>query len=163
MRPRFSLAALMVIVVVAGVGFAAMRSSTTLWASEIFTLTLGMLLVGAFGAMAHRGRTRLTWAGFALFGWAYLLAVFGPWADPNGATVPPLLTTRLLQQIGPQVLGSQWGASAGYMGETDVVIAGVTVRSPRHFPGIGHCFSALVFGLIGDGVGRTFAPRSDIP
>jgi hypothetical protein len=113
--------------------------------------------------MAHRGRARLTWAGFALFGWGYLFAVFGPWADLNGVTVPPLLTTRFLQQVRPQVLGSQWGGGAAYVGETDVVIAGATVRSPRHFRRIGHCFSALVFGLIGAGVGRTFAPGSDVP
>jgi hypothetical protein len=161
MTPRFSLAALMAFVIMAGVAFANLRCSTKLWASVVFSLTLTILLISGFGAIAHRGAARLTWAGFALFGWAYFLAVFGSWADLNGVTVPPLITTRLLEQVGPNVLGNEYGPSVA--GEPDVVVAGVTVKSAWQFRRIGHCFSALVFGLIGAGVGRTFAAKSDVP
>jgi hypothetical protein len=156
-RIRFTIAQLIAIVLFAGVGFAALRSLTMLWASAIFTLTLAVLLIGVLGTMAHRGRARLTWAGFALFGWAYLFALFGAWPDLNGLTTPPLLTTRLLQQVGPQILGSAWSGPV-YAGEETVAVAGVTVRSPKQFRRIGHCFMSLVFGLVSAGIGRTFAP-----
>ena len=48
MTPRFSLAALMT-VVMAGAGFAALRFSTKLWASVVFSLTMTILLIGVLG------------------------------------------------------------------------------------------------------------------
>ena len=41
MMPRFSISRLVAFVVVCGVGFAALRSPSALWASILFTLTLG--------------------------------------------------------------------------------------------------------------------------
>src|SRR3954452_9635550 len=91
-RPRFSLAQSMAIVLLIGVGIAALQSASVLWASAVFTLTVAVLSAAILGAMARRGRTRITWAGFALFGWIYLGTTFGPWADGNGVTAPPYVT-----------------------------------------------------------------------
>jgi hypothetical protein len=67
-RLRFSLARLMAIVLLIGVGLAALHSASVLWASVVFTLTVAVLSTAVLGAMARRGRARMTWAGFALFG-----------------------------------------------------------------------------------------------
>src|SRR5262249_36511369 len=87
-RYRFTLAQLMAVVMLIGFGFAAMRSASVLWASAVFTLTVAILSVAVLGAMARRGRARMTWVGFAFFGWFYLGTTFGPWATVNGVTAP---------------------------------------------------------------------------
>jgi hypothetical protein len=91
-RYRFTLAQLMAIVLFTGFGFAALRSASVLWASAVFTLTVAVLSVAVLGAMARRGGARMTWAGFALFGWVYLGTTFGPWAAVHGVTAPPYAT-----------------------------------------------------------------------
>src|SRR4051812_10405378 len=95
-RPRFTLAHLMAVVLFLGLGFAALRSGSLLWASATFTLTVAALSAAILGAMARRGRVRMTWAGFALFGWVYLGTTFGPWADGNGVKAPPYVTRWVL-------------------------------------------------------------------
>src|SRR2546423_1907622 len=94
-RLRFTLAQLMAAVVFIGLGFAALRSASVLWASAVFTLTVAVLSAAILGAMGRRGRARMTWAGFALFGWVYLGTTFGPWADGNGVKAPPYVTKWL--------------------------------------------------------------------
>jgi hypothetical protein len=95
-RLRFTLAQLMAAVIFIGLGFAALRSTSLLWASAVFTLTVAVLSAAILGAMARRGRARMTWAGFALFGWIYFGTTFGPWADGNGVKAPPYVTRWVL-------------------------------------------------------------------
>src|SRR3954453_22282438 len=91
-RLRFTLAQLMAAVIFIGLGFAALRSASRLGASAVFTLTVAVLSAAILGAMARRGRARMPWAGFALFGWVYLGTTFGPWAAANGVLAPPYVT-----------------------------------------------------------------------
>jgi hypothetical protein len=71
-RIRFNIASLLVVVLVLGVGFAALRESSDLWESGLFTLILGMLLVSILLAIHRSEARRAFWLGFALFGAAYL-------------------------------------------------------------------------------------------
>jgi WD40 repeat protein len=71
-RIRFNIASLLVVVLVLGVGFAALRESSDLWDSALFTLTLGMLLVAILLAIHRAESRRAFWTGFALFGSGYL-------------------------------------------------------------------------------------------
>jgi hypothetical protein len=96
---RISIGGLMALVILAGVGFAALRSASELGASLLFTLALGLLATAILGAMFRRGRQQAFWAGFALFGLGSMLLGFGPWADT--AIRPRLLTTRLSHQLYP--------------------------------------------------------------
>lgn len=97
-RIRFSIAGLMAIVSIVAVGIAALRNASVLWASVTFTLAVVMMLAAVVGVAARRGRGRVVWFGFAVFGWAYLAAAFGPWPWLNnqGLRPPPLLSTELL-------------------------------------------------------------------
>src|SRR5947199_2177269 len=78
-RSRLSLAALLGLVFVCGLGLAAMRSPTVFWTTAATTVTLGLLLTGVLGAWFLRGPDRGFWAGFALFGGVYLLLVNWSW------------------------------------------------------------------------------------
>jgi hypothetical protein len=165
-RFRFSLAQSMAIVLLVGVGLAALRSSSVLWSRTVFTLTVGVLSAAILGAMACRGRARMTWAGFALFGWIYLGTTFGPWADVNGVKAPPYVTRWGLDY---------WDAMRGYGGRIETgppgevlfsqvpPIAGKASFDAFQFRRIGHCLAASLFGLVGAALGRLAAAENDRP
>ncbi len=71
-RFRFHIGTLLILVLILGVGFAALRESDETWDSSIFSLTLGMLLISILLAIHRTENRRAFWLGFALFGSAYL-------------------------------------------------------------------------------------------
>ncbi len=95
-RIRFTIASLLVVVLFLAVGFAALRESSDLWDSSIFTITLSVLSLSILLAV-HRTDTRCAfWLGFALFGWAYL-----------GLSLIPSIESRLLTTKGLAFLDSK--------------------------------------------------------
>ena len=66
-RLRFTLAALLAIVLFLGFGFAALRNADAFWASATYMLALLMVAVAPLGALTRKGRARMAWAGFAVF------------------------------------------------------------------------------------------------
>src|SRR5690242_7812633 len=78
MNPRsVTIAGLLGLVLVVGMGLAALKSSTVLWTTASTTLVLALLLTAVAGGIFLRGTDRAYWIGFALFGWAYLLLANG--------------------------------------------------------------------------------------
>ncbi len=181
-RLRFTFAQLMAAVIFASeLGFAALRSASLLWSSAVFTLTVAVLSAAILGAMARRGRARMTWAGFALFGWIYFGTTFGPWADDNGVKAPPYMTrwvldytlarlrntNRLVDSGGVpgEVLFSPfptWGMGGG-MGGGGGPGPPAAVLDALQFRRIGHCLTAILFGLVGAVLGRLIAAKDDQP
>jgi hypothetical protein len=98
-RPRLSILALMTAIVLIALGFAALRNPTVLGASLTFTATVAFLATAIVAAIARRGRARVTWAGVAVFGWAYLLMSFGPFKNGNGVDCPPFPTQALVEVL----------------------------------------------------------------
>jgi hypothetical protein len=92
-RIRFSIAGLLVVILVLGVGFAALKESTDLWHSGLFTLTVGVLLISVLLAMHRSTAKRAYWIGFALFGWSYLALSLMPSIESR------LLTTKGLAYL----------------------------------------------------------------
>ena len=74
-KPRFSIAGLMSIVVVAAVGLAALRSPSLAWASTLFMVTCGVFGLAIVGAIYRVGVARAWWLGFCVFGLGYLAVV----------------------------------------------------------------------------------------
>jgi hypothetical protein len=109
---RYHIGGLLILVLLSGVGFAALREANDLWDSGIFSLTTGALLVSVLLAL-HRVETkRAFWVGFALFGWGY----FGLTSIPS--IEPRLFTTKALAYLDSQVAnrplvvtGAAWGGS----------------------------------------------------
>jgi hypothetical protein len=92
-RFRFHIGTLIVLVLVLGVGFAALRESNGIWDSGVFTLVLTVLLTSVLLAVHRTEERRAFWLGFALFGVAYLgLSLVPPIASR-------LITTRALAYI----------------------------------------------------------------
>jgi len=181
MRLRFSIASLLAAIVSCGVALAALHSASAPWASALFTVMVVVLSAAILGAMAARGRHRLTWAGLAIFGWIYLAIAFGPWPfNPDGP--PPLLTVPLLDAIQDAVVSD---GKTPYLAldherpnERQMAIrgnVGPTVGNlmPPPPPGgykqvslvsyrqVGHSLGAALFGLVGALLGRFCAARSE--
>ncbi len=68
---RFSIAGLMVVVLVCLVGFAALHSGSATWAGGLYLLTYGVLTLAVVGAVCRGASERAWWLGFALFGLGY--------------------------------------------------------------------------------------------
>jgi hypothetical protein len=96
-RIRFNIASLLVVVLVLGVGFAALRESNDLWDSGLFTLTLVVLLVSILLAVHRTEARRGFWVGFALFGSGYLALSLVPSIESR------LMTTKGLAYLDSKV------------------------------------------------------------
>jgi hypothetical protein len=179
--PRFSIAGLMGLVVVAAVGVAALRFASELWAGVLLMLTLGVLGAAILGMVHRRDGKRAWWQGFALFGWGYLTLALGPWF---GATIAPSLPTTtglnaLYAKMHPasEVEQARRGAvttTGGWVSATDTSWASTAtstgtppgtwtsvtlfVASPtsESFLRVGHCLWALLAACVGGLVGRAF-------
>ena len=97
-RIRFNIASLLVVVMLLAVGFAALRESSDLWDSSVFTLTLGALLISILLAVHRTESKRALWIGFALFGWNYLALSLVPSIETR------LLTTKALAYLDSKML-----------------------------------------------------------
>jgi hypothetical protein len=181
MRFRFGITTLMGFIVFAAVGLAALRSASALWVSATFTATVTLLSASILGAMAARGRSRMAWAGLAVFGWVYLAVAFGPWPR-NVDGPPPLLTVPLLDAIqdyvfsdgktpylthdfrthNDQVTGfrGNWLPAKGNLGPAPPA-GGFKRVDLVAYRQAGHSLAAILFGLLGALVGRSFVARNE--
>jgi hypothetical protein len=72
MRLRFTIARLMVVVLIAAIGLTAWRLANYVVANVIFNLTVLVLIVATYKAKFTVGRDGAWWLGFATLGWAHL-------------------------------------------------------------------------------------------
>jgi hypothetical protein len=103
-RLRFSIASLLMLILVTGLGLAALRSPSRLWAGVLINLDLAVLTIAVIGAIYRRGAKRAYWLGLALGGWLYFILGFCPWFTTELG--PQLLTTALLDILYPRVAPS---------------------------------------------------------
>ena len=164
MRFRMSIAALMTVVLVLAVGFAALRSGSEGWSLVVFNLTLLLLFAAIPGAIYRRDRDRAGWVGFALFGWGYWILSFGPGFRTE--IRPQLATTPLLDYLYPQIApipppGAVFDENTNKYYANDqsgrFVVWGPDTEPP--FRRTGHSLIAVLFGLMGALMARAFAAR----
>ena len=93
---RFTIASLLVVVLIVALGFAALREASDLWESGVFTLALAALLVSILLAVHRTESRRAFWIAFALFGWTYL-----------GLSLVPSIEYRMLTTKGLAYLDSK--------------------------------------------------------
>jgi hypothetical protein len=129
-----SIAALMGVVLVAALGFAALRNSSEACAGLVLMLCYSVLILGAVAAICRGPQERARWLGFTLFGGGYLALAHATAFYPK-----PLPTITLAEFIGSGLgdkLGSRdWGRD------------GWISLSPTYR--ILHCHWALALGLLG--------------
>ena len=73
---RLSIRTLMAVIVVSGVGLAALKNANELWAGIMLLAILIIVGMAILGAILLRGRDRAWWLGFALFTGGYLALGF---------------------------------------------------------------------------------------
>jgi hypothetical protein len=98
-RIRFTIASLLAVILLVAVGFAALRESSDLWESGLFTVTLCLLLISILLAIHRTESRRAFWLGFALFGSGYLAHSLVPPVESR------LMTTKALQYLDSKVRG----------------------------------------------------------
>jgi hypothetical protein len=100
---RFNIASLLALILVLGVGFAALRESSDLWESGVFTATLGILLISIVLAVHRHESKRAFWLGFAVSGWIYIGLSLVPTIESR------LLTTKAIAYLDSKVPGRPLG------------------------------------------------------
>jgi hypothetical protein len=177
-RIRFTIASLLVVVLLIAVGFAALRESNDLWDSGIFTLTLGILLVSILLAVHRTASRQSFWVGFALFGWTYLVLSVVPSIESRLMTTKGLVyldskvpgrsvgfvtvrftgtgsgaASNLVQNVAFTAYGKQLATSSqGHVGLWDATtgkLLGVWRGTTENFVRIGHSLFALLAGWFG--------------
>jgi hypothetical protein len=96
---RFHIGTLVVLVLVLGVGFAALRESNALWDGSIFSITLSVLLISILVAIQLAELRRTFWIGFSVFGWVYFGFSLVPSIESR------LMTTKALTWLDSKVPG----------------------------------------------------------
>jgi hypothetical protein len=112
-RFSFHIGTLVILVLVLGVGFAALRESNDTWDSSIFSITLGALLLSILLAIHRTEKRRAFWLGFALFGTAYLALTLVRSVEPR------LITTKTLAYLESKVPGRS---------VTSIVVSSLRIR-----------------------------------
>jgi hypothetical protein len=100
---RFNIASLLGVILVLGVSFAALRESSDVWESGVFTATLGILSVAIVLAIYRSGFRRAFWLGFALFGSIYLALSLLPPIEAR------LMTSKALAYLDSKIPGRSLG------------------------------------------------------
>ncbi len=98
-RFRFTIASLLLVILFAAVGFAALRESSDLWEIGVFSLTLAVMLISILLGVHRRESRRAFWLGFALLGWVYLGLSLVPSIESR------LMTTKALTFLDSKVPG----------------------------------------------------------
>ena len=185
-RFRFHLGTLVILVLLVGVGFAALRESNDSWDSSIFSITLGVLLISILFAIHRTDKRRAFWIGFALFGSVYLGLSLVPSIesrlittraltfldskmprsiryDSDGETGPPyrqlLASDSAVYQQGQwHIRGRKLGGwiEHGMVRENFVGSSGTT----EHFVRIGHSLLALIAAFLGGQLSRQLYARN---
>ncbi len=186
---RFNIASLLTVILVLGVSFAALRQSTDLWESGLFTATLGILLISILLAIHRTESKRAFWIGFALFGTIYLGLTLMPSIERR------LITTKALATLGLKLSWSTGGLvyfdydSDGtadlYVANTFGDVAAAAGLQPagkkawfqdfvvgasltgsgttENFVRIGHSLFALLVGCLGGQLSRRLGRYSRVP
>jgi hypothetical protein len=177
-RFRVTLAGLMGVVIVLGVGLAALKNASEEWAGAVRLMTLGMLATSILGAGYSRGARRAWWLGFALVGWGYEALASAPWSSPQTLPSHTLLDVLYATLSPRQVVTVESIAAADmsdkgrvlaprptesadtetahrYPGASEVVVV-IGTLEPLSFRAIGHHLLALAAAVLGGFIAGRF-------
>jgi len=151
MPHRLSIAGLLAVILVCGIGFAALRSPSSWSVGALLALTMALLATAVLCVLI--GRNKPFWAGFAVFGAFYLVftvalaAGQGEEIHPVNRLLLPLYTT--LHPDAPPPLPPGTGFSGKPPATPEVQDA---------FLLTGHSLACLICALVGAMLGRALAP-----
>jgi hypothetical protein len=182
---RFSIRGLMVVIVLMGIGFAALRYPTPFWANVWYSFTLASLTLAVPAAVYRRGEQRAFWVGFAACGWVYFLLALAPWLEREAGF--QFVTTAVLDVMAPHIVQTDY-LVRGYVSGFNPRFAPaqptpwqvwnlpdfppdnpwhkvgyVTLVSPGLYLRIGHAFFCILIALVGGWIVRYLAATGPQP
>jgi hypothetical protein len=160
-RFRFSIAGLLVFIVICGIGFAALKESNDPWEHAVFSVTLLALVTAVLLAVHRTEARRAFWLGFVVCGGCYL-----------GFSLIPAIESRLASTLGLSYIHSKLPLQSANTLRLTVVASGASVlnaqpkpmtltvnndhfrliqwgSSTGNFVKIGHSMLALLLGWLG--------------
>ncbi len=175
---KFSLAALLFMVLLAAIGCAALVNANDTWRQTIVTLALSVLLIATLTAAVHRSRA-FAW-GFAVAGWVYLLLAFVPVFDLRDDLLTDKALRWLFTAIHDEVAQQSSQSSVAFTPNGQILIAGSQVSIVRlnsrsralikpktqavrveNFGHIGHALWVLIVACLGGAVAAFLARKSN--
>ena len=167
-HPRVTIAQLILVVFVAAIGLAAIRSGSPAWSGALFSITFFAMICALLGIALGRGTRRVYWSGFATLGWSYLLLIYVPWLHENIGQY--LLAPNLFEQL--EVLLQTASTGGGGFQSVPVGVLGATataggfggaggVSGLTDFVRIGTSMEALLWAYLGGWAARYFASGRD--
>lgn len=147
-RLRLTIGQSMAVVAYLAFGFAAIRNANAFWASATFSVAVIMTLGASLGSLPRKGKTRMTWAGFAVFGWAYLLLGLLPPRAEGLFGSGPVPWPELPMSFAMSYLYPYIEPPSGFQPEHDQVI---------------YSLQLILFSLVGAVVGHLVAVKDDRP
>ncbi len=146
-RPRITIAGLMVIVLYVALGFAALTNANYFWADATYTLAIISIATALLGTIVRKGTARVPWIGYAVFGWTYvLLDVLPSWVNSGfgfaRVTRPNLMLMWGIGQLKPYISSSP---------------------NLLPFDQVSYSLGMILFGLIGIVVARVVAVKDAPP
>jgi hypothetical protein len=160
MRVRYTIRGLTALVLLLGFGFAALRGATLGWATASMLIALLALCSATLGAVVRRGSSRPSWVGFAIFGWAYFLLHFSPWAQWTTGYSPAHFTTWAIDSLLVSRLDPELEAGQAIGGVESFIILR-SGKSGSFFCAVFHAIASLLFGLVGSALGIVLSERSE--
>jgi hypothetical protein len=168
-RYRISLAGSLGIVAVVAMGLAGMRSASSLWTTAAATMTLVLLLAAVLAARLLDGIDRAFWAGFALFGWSYLILVNWDWVGAQFGHDLTAGLSDLADVVIPEVpvaatpppVPARWAAPASASSPSYLQLARERQIKLGNFVQIARMFLSLAFGLLGGWIAQALARRRE--
>jgi hypothetical protein len=95
-RFRITIGRLLLVIAHFGVGFAALRSPSWIWASTFFSFVVASMAAATLTVIYRRGSLQAFWTGYAVCGWLYLgLSIF----QLGGSNLSPLMITTALMDL----------------------------------------------------------------
>jgi hypothetical protein len=159
---RFTIRGVSALVLLLGFGFAALRGATLGWATASILIALLALCSATLGAIVRRGPSRPVWVGFAIFGWAYFLLHFNPWAEWTTGYSPAHFTTWAIDSLLVSRLAPELEEGHAIAGVQSFVILR-SGKSGSFFCAVFHATASLLFGFFGSALGIVLAERSESP
>jgi hypothetical protein len=167
-RLRITIADLILVVLVAAIGLAAIRSGSAAWAGAMLSITFFTMICSLLGVALGRGTRRIYWSGFATLGWSYLLLMYVPWLHEKVGQflLAPSLFAHLEEVLhpDPQAGGGLQSLPLGILGATVTGggFGGASgVESFSDFVRIGLAMEALLWAYLGGWVACYFASGRD--
>src|SRR5438128_1955671 len=95
---RYRITSMMAAILIIALCLAALRINSILWAGALFFANLALLCGATFMALTEKDR--LSWLGYAVFGWPCFLVGFGPMVNER---MGPVRTTAIFEEAIPNV------------------------------------------------------------